>query len=89
MGWETKFGRRQSDGLLILPDGCERAIVRTDVRFVDGYALEPIEAGRGGKIMGLVLLHKAWHPKLYFMNARLNWNEEDYFVFAAERIRLL
>lgn len=36
--------------------------------------------------MGVVLISREWWPRMYFMNEREDWTEEQYFVAAAELI---
>ena len=83
------LGRRRSDGMLVVPSGTERLLVRADIRWVNGIALEEFTAQADGKIMAVVLINRRWHPNLYFVKERSDWREDDYFEFAIPLVRKL
>lgn len=62
-----------------------KSIVRANTALIDGIYLDDIPPGVSGFKPGLVLIHRNW-KKLYFVNDRVGWEEDDYFRYAIERL---
>lgn len=64
----------------------KRRIVRADINWVEGYALEEIPMDYKGKRKGIVLVCSEWDDQ-YFLNIRTGWDDEDYFKLAETRFQ--
>ena len=80
------LGRRKRDFGLVIDFHRERAIVRANTAWIEGVALEQIEAGPSGYRPGMVLVRRDWR-QLYFLNERDGWTDAQYFALAATLMR--
>lgn len=62
-----------------------RGILRADTKYIQGgIPLEEIEPGHTSTI----LVHRDWN-KMYYLNGRIGWTDEDYFKYATKRFEEL
>lgn len=80
------LGRRKNDFGLMIDFHAKRAIVRANAAYIDEPRLEEIGESRGGYAPCMVLINADW-KKLYLMNERAGWTDDEYFDFAAKRFR--
>lgn len=65
----------------MIPIEQRRGIVKVDTAHVAGVPLETIPQGGNGRYSAMVLTKGTWR-KLYFVNERKGWGEDEYFAFA-------
>jgi len=76
-------GRRKSDRIAMFDFHRYRGILRANTKYIEGgIPLEEIEPGH----TSLILVHRDW-DKMYFLNGRIGWTDEDYFRWAAQRMK--
>lgn len=84
-----QLGRRRFDLGLMIDFHKKRAIVRANTAWITGgIDLEIIPSGANDYAPGMVLINRDWH-ELYFLIEREGWDEDDYFEYAAKRLKEL
>lgn len=82
------LGRRRGDFGLVIDFRGGRAMARANSAYIDELALETIAESRQGYAPCMVLINLLWN-KLYLVNEREGWTEDEYFDFASKRFKEL
>lgn len=60
----------------------KRGMVKVETKWVDGIPLEDINPGQNDSYRAIALVNERWGSRVYFVNERASWKEDDYFELA-------
>lgn len=82
-----RFGRRRGDFALMIDFHKVRETAEADTEWVEGTPLEEITPGIKRGKRAIVLIHRDWFPRLYFLNIREKWTADQYFELAEKLMK--